>query len=179
MNLDEKTLAALAKLVDKQEIHDVLMRYCRGIDRCDEELLRSVYHPDATDNHGQFNGKAADFIPWALQSLRRDERTTHFLCNELIDVQGDAAHCESYLFAVHRRKTKDGTATKDLTFGGRYVDRFERREGVWKIAHRQVIFEWSRIDPVEESYALEQFVTGQRSREDEVYRRSLAFFPET
>ena len=171
MRLDEKALAVLAKLVDKQEIHDVLMRYCRGIDRCDEELLRSVYHPDATDNHGQFNGTAADFIPWALQALRRDERTTHFLCNELIEVQGDTAHCESYLFAVHRRKTKDGTATKDLTFGGRYVDRFERREGVWKIAHRQVILEWSRLDPVEESYPLEHSVTGQRSREDVVYKR--------
>jgi hypothetical protein len=95
MRLDEKALTVLAKLVDKQEIHDVLMRYCRGIDRCDEELLRSVYHPDATDNHGQFNGTAADFIPWALQALRRDERTTHFLCNELIEVQGDTAHCES------------------------------------------------------------------------------------
>lgn len=171
MRLDEKALAVLAKLVDKQEIHDVLMRYCRGIDRCDEELLRSVYHPDATDNHGQFSGTAADFIPWALQALRRDERTTHFLCNELIEVQGDTAHCESYLFAVHRRKTKDGTATKDLTFGGRYVDRFERREGVWKIAHRQVILEWSRLDPVEESYSLEHSVIGQRSREDAVYKR--------
>lgn len=171
MTLDEKTLTALTKLVDKQEIHDVLMRYCRGIDRCDEELLLSVYHPDATDNHGQFNGRAADFISWALQSLRRDERTTHFLCNELIEVEGDSAHCESYLFAVHRRKAKDGTATKDLTFGGRYVDRFERRDGAWKIAHRQVVFEWSRLDPVEESYALEQFVTGQRSREDVVYKQ--------
>jgi hypothetical protein len=171
MRLDEKALTVLAKLVDKQEIHDVLMRYCRGIDRCDEELLRSVYHPDATDNHGQFNGTAADFIPWALQALRRDERTTHFLCNELIEVQGDTAHCESYLFAVHRRKTKNGTATKDLIFGGRYVDRFERREGVWKIAHRQVILEWSRLDLVEESYSLEHSVIGQRSREDAVYKR--------
>ena len=103
--------------------------------------------------------------------MRRDERTTHFLCNELIEVQGDTAHCESYLFAVHRRQTKDGTATKDLTFGGRYVDRFERREGVWKIAHRQVVLEWSRLDAVEESYSLEHAVTGQRSREDAVYKR--------
>lgn len=170
MNVDEKTLATVLRLVDKQEIHDVLMRYCRGIDRCDEELLRSVYHPDATDDHGQFKGKAADFIPWALQALQRDERTTHFLCNELIEVQGDIAHCESYLFAVHRRKTKAGTATVDLTFGGRYVDRFERRDGLWKIAHRQVIFEWSRLDPVDACYTLDQFVTGQRSREDAVYK---------
>jgi 3-phenylpropionate/cinnamic acid dioxygenase small subunit len=171
MTIDDQTLAALRVLLDKQAIHEVLMRYCRGIDRCDEELLRSVYHHDATDNHGQFNGKAADFVPWAIKSLRRDERTTHFLCNELIEVEGDSAHCESYLFAVHRRKTKDRTATTDLTFGGRYVDRFERREGHWKIAHRQVVFEWSRLDSVEGSYSIDQFVTGKRSPEDAVYKR--------
>ncbi len=171
MTVDERTVAALKKLLDKQEIHDVLMRYCRGIDRCDADLLRSVYHADATDNHGQFNGKAAEFIPWALQSLRRDERTTHFLCNELIEVDGDSAHCESYLFAVHRRKSTDGTMTKDVSFGGRYVDRFERRAGVWRIAHRQVVFEWSRVDPVEECYDLASFVTGQRSQDDVVYTR--------
>ena len=89
MTIDDQTLAALRALLDKQAIHEVLMRYCRGIDRCDEELLRSAYHHDATDNHGQFNGKAADFVPWAIKSLRRDERTTHFLCNELIEVEGD------------------------------------------------------------------------------------------
>ena len=52
MSIDEKTERALRVLLDKQEIHEVLMRYCRGIDRCDAELLHSVYHPDATDDHG-------------------------------------------------------------------------------------------------------------------------------
>jgi ketosteroid isomerase-like protein len=167
---EDRTPSALQILLDKQEIHETLMRYCRGIDRCDEELLCSVYHPDAIDNHGQFNGKAADFIPWALKSLQRDERTTHFVGNELIEVDGDVAWCESYLIAVHRRRAKDGS-TVDLSFGGRYVDRFERRQGSWKIAHRQVVFDWSRIDPVENSFALEPYVCGQRSHDDARYRR--------
>ncbi len=170
MAIEERTQSGLQVLLDKQEIHETLMRYCRGIDRCDEALLRSVYHPDATDNHGQFNGQAAEFIPWALKSLQRDERTTHFVGNELIEVQGDVAWCESYLIAVHRRRDKNG-AIIDLTFGGRYVDRFERRHGSWKIAHRQVVFDWSRIDPVEKSFSLEQYITGQRSRDDARYKR--------
>jgi hypothetical protein len=76
MIIDEKTERALQVLLDKQEIHEVLMRYCRGIDRCDAELLRSVYHADAVDDHGQLNGKAADFIPWAIKALERDENTS-------------------------------------------------------------------------------------------------------
>jgi hypothetical protein len=55
--VQEKAFKALQQLIDKLEIHEVLTRYCRGIDRCDAELLESVYHPDATDNHGQFVGK--------------------------------------------------------------------------------------------------------------------------
>jgi len=38
--------AAVQTLLDKQEVYELLMRYCRAIDRCDEPLLRSVYHPD-------------------------------------------------------------------------------------------------------------------------------------
>jgi ketosteroid isomerase-like protein len=160
----------LQMLLDKREIHEVLMRYCRGIDRCDAELLHSVYHPDATDDHGLFKGKAADFVPWALKSLGRDEGTSHYIANELIEVEGDVAYCESYFFAVHRRQNKDGTKA-DLIFAGRYVDRFERREGRWKIAHRQVVFDRSRIDKIEKSFSIEEYVCGKRSREDPVYKR--------
>jgi ketosteroid isomerase-like protein len=170
MTIDEKTQRALQVLLDKQEIHEVLMRYCRGIDRCDAELLHSVYHPDATDDHGLFKGKAADFVPWALKSLGRDEGTSHYIANELIEVEGDVAYCESYFFAVHRRQNKDGTKA-DLIFAGRYVDRFERREGLWKIAHRQVVFDRSRIDKIEKSFSIEEYVCGKRSREDPVYKR--------
>jgi ketosteroid isomerase-like protein len=170
MTIDEKTQRALQVILDKQEIHEVLMRYCRGIDRCDAELLHGVYHPDATDDHGLFKGKAADFVPWALKSLGRDEGTSHYIANELIEVEGDVANCESYFFAVHRRQNRDGTKS-DLIFAGRYVDRFERRKGLWKIAHRQVVFDRSRIDKVEKAFSIEEYVSGERSREDPVYKR--------
>jgi hypothetical protein len=167
----DKTERLVRELADKQEIHEVLMRYCRGIDRCDEELLRDVYHPDATDNHGLFVGKATDFVPWALKGLERDINTKHYICNELIELDGDVAYVESYLLAVHHRQAKEGGLV-DLTMAGRYVDRFERRAGVWKIADRKVILDWARIDPVEKGFSVEKFLNGKRSREDEVYRRA-------
>lgn len=171
MSIDEKTERALRVLLDKQEIHEVLMRYCRGIDRCDAELLHSVYHSDATDDHGLFKGKAAEFIPWALNALVRDEGTSHYIANELMEVDGDVAHCESYFFGIHRRQEKGGT-TAELVFAGRYADRFERREGVWKIAHRQVVFDRSRIDKIEREFSSDGMTCGKRSREDPAYKRA-------
>lgn len=170
MTVDEKTQAALQALLDKQEIHEVLMRYCRGIDRCDAELLHGVYHPDATDDHGMFKGKATDFIPWALEALTREQNTSHYIANELIELDGDVAYCESYFLAVHRRLGKDGKPV-DLMFGGRYADRFERRNGQWKIADRRVVFDRSRLDPVDKAFSIEEYVCGKRSREDAVYKR--------
>ncbi|HZO80575.1 MAG TPA: nuclear transport factor 2 family protein [Candidatus Binataceae bacterium] len=166
----DKANRLLRELADKQEIHEVLMRYCRGIDRCDAELLRSVYHPDASDNHGLFVGKAVDFIRWALEGLKRDLSTKHYVTNELVELRGDVAHVESYLLAIHHRTAREGGLV-DLVMAGRYVDRFERRNGEWKIADRKVILDWARIDPVGKSFSVEKFLNGRRSREDEVYRR--------
>ena len=40
--------AKLQELLDKQSIYEVLVRYCRGADRCDEAIIRSVYHDPLT-----------------------------------------------------------------------------------------------------------------------------------
>ena len=47
---------ALQQLIDRQQIHDCILRYCSGVDRFDREMLLSVYHPDAMDDHGAFVG---------------------------------------------------------------------------------------------------------------------------
>ena len=52
----------LQAFIDKQAIQDVLVRYCRGVDRCDLEMLRSAYWEDATDDHGSLSGNAWEFV---------------------------------------------------------------------------------------------------------------------
>lgn len=161
--------SSVQSMLDKLAIHEVLMRYCRAVDRCDEELLRSVYHPDATDNHGPFNGTAADFIPWVMDLLRRRYRsTTHAICNELIELEGDVARTEAYFFAFHRYERDGGEY--DWTVAGRYVDRFERRSGLWRIAHRLAVMDWDRVDLVSGKRPPPP-VVGLRSRQDPVYAR--------
>ena len=140
----------LDDLLARQEIADVILRYARGIDRLDFDLVRSCYHPDAYDDHGAFKGSVDEFIEAARSFLPRWTATQHFLGNMLIEVEGETARAETYAVAYHRREAADGTG-KDDVMGIRYVDRFERRAGhapEWKIAHRVVVTEWRRVDPV-------------------------------
>lgn len=137
------------QLLAKQEIADVIHRYARGIDRMDFDLVRSCYHADAYDDHGSMKGDVDTFVRGAEHFLPKFVATMHFMGNMLIDVEPDAtvARAETYAVAYHREELADGSGRDDI-WGIRYVDRFERRDGAWLIAHRVVAQEWRRVDPV-------------------------------
>jgi len=88
-----------------------------------------------------------EFIAGGRAYLTRFAATMHFLGNMLIEVDGERARAETYAVAYHRVEGPDGGGKDDI-FGIRYVDRFERRAGRWRIAHRVVATEWRRVDPV-------------------------------
>ncbi len=48
----------IQQLSDIQSIRECVNNYCRGVDRLDEDLMKSAYWPDATDDHGVFVGNA-------------------------------------------------------------------------------------------------------------------------
>ena len=48
-------------------------RYSRGVDRCDEDMLRSVYWEDAVDDHAIFTGTREELIIWVMPLLRSME----------------------------------------------------------------------------------------------------------
>ena len=64
-------------------------------DRGDGEALRRAYHADATEDHGPFSGKVADFIPFVLDVLRNVEVCLHMIQNVLIEIEGDVAVSEA------------------------------------------------------------------------------------
>lgn len=163
----------LQAVIDKQDIYEVLMRYCRGCDRGDEELLASVFHPDAVDDHdaGDISNNGREFAVRVARNARLNPHPSmRVICNVLIDLDGDVAHVESYFFGVSRAERETGL-TDDI-LGGRYIDRFERRDGEWKIAHRVVVRDWNRIEPVRDIRAAwPGYLKGLKSREDVSYRR--------
>lgn len=140
--MDAVLEARVRELVDKQEIEEVLMRYARGIDRRDRELIESAFHPDGTTAADTGKG-LADYM---LKLSPTDPCYTHYICNVLIEVEGDKAYCESYFISICELDSDGKWFTRFR--GGRYIDQFERRKGTWKIAHRDTADDWDRLDEI-------------------------------
>ena len=156
-------------LADRVAIEDLLYTYCRAIDRLDFELFKSVYHTDATDEHPPFAGLAHDVGERIFKFLPTHfSLTSHTVTHARIDIGGQRAVGEAYFLAQHllhedeallvafsgeeyaQRARASGQAGVQHQFiaGGRYIDRFERRGGQWKIADRKVLSEWADFGPV-------------------------------
>jgi hypothetical protein len=163
---------ALQQLVDREEIRQVLALYCRAVDRLDRELLRSLYHPDATDDHVAVSGPVENFIEWAFGVLSADTFAMHSLGTVIIELDGDVAYVESYYENLRGQPAGEGEDGEYLIMsGGRYVDRFERRDGgPWLIASRVLMREWFRRDLIAPQ-SLMGFRRGERNRDDPAYSR--------
>jgi len=141
------TDAELAELYAKQKITEVIHRYCRALDRMDAELAYTCWHEGGTDDHAPlFSGLAKDFIAWVWPLHAGMISTRHIVNNTLIDLRGDEAGAESYWTVTLRMERADGVY--DVIGGGRYVDTFERKGGVWAIRHRQSLHDWDRVEKV-------------------------------
>ena len=166
--------AAREKLLDdllsKFEIHEVMMRYCRGVNRLDPDLVRSCYHPDAYEDHGVSQGNALEYAEgFSPERFTAFKSMFHLVGNELIELDGDRAAHEAYFVGCHRYDDEDGTEV-DMFFGGRYLSRYERRNGgAWLIAHRTVVHDWSRVDPVTPWDPAKAFKQGMFSKDDLVF----------
>jgi hypothetical protein len=170
-DLGEADATAIRHLIDRAAITDLIYRYSRAVDRLDADLLRSVYWPDGTDDHGIFSGNALDYVDWVMRFVGGWISTHHDNSNVMIEVDGDEAYSESHWTGWYR--FHDGDAIFDQVSNGRYLDHFQRRDGEWRILHRVCVSDWSRRaarDADEPDHRLR----GRRGRGDLVYElRSL------
>ncbi|MEM1142448.1 MAG: nuclear transport factor 2 family protein [Pseudomonadota bacterium] len=187
-------MEAVAGLLAKQEIVEVTMRYARAIDRMDEALLRGVFHPGSEHNHFYAGPSSdperpaseddpGDFVRFAFQVLSGHTHTHHQLGNHLVELDSETqARCECYFTAYHRMRAlgdhqagADAFETEmDFFVGGRYIDRFELRDGAWKIIQRTGMTDWMRIEPPTSrgTSGIDQNTISRRYPEDILYRMS-------
>lgn len=172
--IDPERLARLEQMLDRQDILDCLIRFSRGMDRFDRELFLSAFHSDAVIDAGEFVGGPEPLYEWASELHEQGQSSTqHYLLNHSCEIDGDAAHAETYYWFLGRNRDETNWAA-----GGRYVDRLEKRDGEWKIALRCNAVEWSGMIPTlaipfEDVPDVHRNGVPSRSQEDPSYRRPL------
>lgn len=151
----------------RRAVEDALHSYCRGIDRLDGALVASAFHPGAAlVDYGPDPLTIEVFVEHALGSLgRKFVATQHRLSNTTIAIDGDMATVESYVLAFHVEQGDDGQRLLH-TFNGRYIDRFEERNGAWRIARRTLRNDWSRVEDIEASMGGTWIASGRAGSPD-------------
>jgi hypothetical protein len=132
----------LQNLIDRSEILDLLSANAAGNDRMDGPRTADTYHLDSWEDHGPIKGPAREFVDRSMEHGRASRETPfHLLGQSTIELDGDRASAETYFFAVVRGGDRESTHIDQIA--GRYLDRFERRAGRWRIAERTCVCEWT------------------------------------
>ena len=161
----------LHQAADKIEIMDLSSNYMRGLDRLDRELERSVFWDDAFCSYGIYEGGPDGFVDYCQNALVSHGSNHHFIGQINIDLLGDEAFGEVYYQAFHRVKNDKGE-DRDLFISGRYVDRYERRKDVWKIAYRSELVDWVREEAAADNWFVgSKMIVGARKPNDPLYNR--------
>jgi hypothetical protein len=136
--------AEMDDLRSREVIRQQLTRYGRGQEWLDETLLQEVFWDDADVDFGFFEGKFKDYLPILMEIERGPETTYHLLGSPQIELDGDTAYVEAYGIAGGR-----GEAETNI-FGGRYICRFERRSGEWRMASVIYVLDWNMSEELPE-----------------------------
>lgn len=172
--MDSELERKLRDMVDRHEIHQVMLRYGRGLDRIDNELAKSCYWPEATEDHGSYVGGIDGFIQYADASSFMFESTQHAILNHFCDLQGDQAFTETY----YQFTGVSAGEAPNFVSTGRYIDHFQKRGGEWRIFNRVTIIE-SQMDvpksailaKMPPAYTEDEPCQASRDRSDVSYHR--------
>lgn len=168
-----ETVDGLELLLAEREIRRRLADYCSGIDRRDEALVASAFHLESRVIVGHFDGSGREFAARTVPMLvARTHLTVHRMGEPRIDHVADGvAEVETPIFAQHvvdapgigggdgHRAMPAGRPFLEC-FAGWYLDRFERRDGAWRIAERTLLHGWDTLLPIHEAFALGGFPSG-------------------
>ena len=186
IQLNVKDQYTVERIADRMAIQDVMYKWCRAIDRLDYEGIRSVFHPDATDNHGPYVGGVDGLIEWVRERHKSIPFSSHQVSNILIEfATPDLALVETCIRTLQRypadakaslAQLSGGQTGKpgvgiDLLASSRYIDRFERRNGEWRIARRTLVPDWKQLIEVPENAPKPQpgWLVGRRDQQDFIY----------
>jgi len=182
MTTDQYTAQRIA---DRFAIQDLMYRWCRAVDRLDKQGMLDIFWPGAIDSHGPYIGPAEGLVEWILVRHRPIGTSSHFIGNMLIEfASDDVALVETYVRTIQQYPPEakqqlaqltggasgDPKSAMDMFTSSRYLDRMERRNGEWRIAHRDLIQDWKQIVDVKYPALVptEGWIIGRRDGKDQV-----------
>jgi len=148
---DMETTKMIQQVWDRQEIEQLMYRHARSLDRMDAELMKSTYWPEAIEEHQDpiypdlfhWNDNAWKFVPDAMKGFQNLKVTQHRISNVLIELDGDKATAETYVWAYHVHTDEDGVDQEGI-LGGRHFFDLEKRGDEWRIMRRVTVFDWNQ-----------------------------------
>ncbi|MDQ2834726.1 MAG: nuclear transport factor 2 family protein [Acidobacteriota bacterium] len=140
-------------LEDRLQITDLITGWMHR-DLGEWDQLRSLFHPDGTIEITWFEGSFSDFVDGSMRMGASDFKTKHLIGVPVVTFNGNKAIVETNAMIVGENVRLDlGCNTHN-----RFYDRAEKRDGVWKLTHRQSIYDMATftfpkgivdIDPAE------------------------------
>ncbi len=151
------SLHSQVRLEDRAQIQDVIAAYAHAIDRRRWQMMERLFHPDAKFSFGPVDGDWRDFVEQAKAIIDPCIATQHQLGQVQFGFENDTCHTETYMTAMHTIPAgypvpdvfPDKGKTYSAVIAGRYIDRFEKRAGLWRIAHRAGVYDWREFREVE------------------------------
>jgi len=135
----------LQEMLDEFALRKLVHTYCRAVDRGDFATLRELYHDDAVDAHGDISTGSVDEFLATLEASRPHIRSMqHNITTVNFVIDGMRAEGEIYTIATHTFGAGDHDV--DVIIGGRYLDRYEKRDDVWKIVERTIVTDWAQVN---------------------------------
>ncbi|WP_298163497.1 nuclear transport factor 2 family protein [Brevundimonas sp.] len=153
-------------LLDKKAIEEVLLKFLRGCDRNDADLVERAYWPDGWEDHGgTFDGPASEWVAVVKERLPKAGLMNHMAMNMVIDLKSaTTATAECYILTASR-PTVEGREFDARTLA-RCVDQMEKRGDEWRIFRRTLCWEWNEERELSETWA-----RGAITRDPSVLRR--------
>ena len=146
-------MSKVEQLTDKQEIYEVVCKYCRGLDRMDKEMAYSVWHDDGTAlYHDMYEGTGHGFVDWVWSSHAQMERHSHQLANHLSIVEGESASSETYITVALWTNPDSSGKQQEIIAKGRYLDQWSKRNGKWAISHREHVLDMQTLNELNRGY---------------------------
>ena len=177
--------SSLARIADRLEIENLVYRWCRAADRLDYDAMPGLFHPDAYDDHGPYKGGIEGFIPWMKERHKSITFSMHQMTNVLIEFADDNnALVECYLALVQRYAPGAGASLSQLTdkpfakdkyvdlhSRSRYIDRVQKRDGVWRVLRRTLVQDWKQVIELDSVPSNSPgALVGSRNQDDFIFR---------